>query len=180
MKGPEGSQPSSGTADNKVDRARSAVGTPVTATVETVIIAAAEAAEMVGSAGARTPVLPEGGAAPPDSGARESRRNEASRKGKAAGRDDENRPPEIASVGDDVSVGGAERRDRCCLGENPAASAIRPGATSAAGATGASTTAAAAAAAAVAAAAVAAAAAAVGHDRRGIYTPDESRMSISQ
>ena len=54
----------------------------ITATAQAVSTAAAETAEMASSAGARNPVSPE-------DGAETSRRDEASPKGGAAGRDDE-------------------------------------------------------------------------------------------
>lgn len=79
-KGPVGYPRGSGAANNEVDRARKAAG--ITATVHTVIIVAAEAAEMASSAGARNP-------APPKGGTRKNRRNEASMEGGAAGRDSE-------------------------------------------------------------------------------------------
>ena len=61
----------------------------ITATAEAVGIAAAGAAEMASSAGARKPVPPEGGTASPEGGAETSKRDEASPESRAAGRDDE-------------------------------------------------------------------------------------------
>ena len=88
MQRPEGPQPNRGITDNEVGRTR-ATGVAITATAEAVGIAAAGAAEMASSAGARKPVPPEGGTASPEGGAETSKRDEASPESRAAGRDDE-------------------------------------------------------------------------------------------